>query len=211
MRSARIRSLWISTNPSAAYPLPILLSRAPLLLLHRTPQLLLRSTFNITAGPFQSELSLFYLLFSIITRSPMSNIVWGSTIFASCILLYFSLDFSIRSPAFLIHLSCRSCHKFTKGTYLQHKVILVTQSMKIVEKSFSFLTIPMTIYIDRVLLTSAESKHFLLIYQLVTHYLLMWVHRNAKMNNFQEYFDMIWYDSYAACYPDRQQKCAFFW
>ena len=49
---------------------------------------------------------------------------------------------------------------------------------------FSFLTIPMIIHIDRVLLTSAESKHFLFTYQLVTHYLLMWVHRNAKMDDF---------------------------
>ena len=48
--------------------------------------------------------------------------------------------------------------------------------------------------------------------------LLMWVHRNAKMNNFQQYFDMLMVlgecrkhnrnaqDSYAAHYPDRQQK-----
>ena len=49
---------------------------------------------------------------------------------------------------------------------------------------FSFLTIPMIIHIDKVLLTSAESKHFLFTYQLVTHYLLMWVHRNAKMDDF---------------------------
>ena len=35
---------------------------------------------------------------------------------------------------------------------------------------FSFLTMPMVIHIDRVLLKSAESKHFLLTYQLVTHY-----------------------------------------
>ena len=46
----------------------------------------------------------------------------------------------------------------------------------------------------------------------------MWVHRNAKMNDFQEYFDMFMVlgecrkhyinaqDLYAACYPDRQQK-----
>ena len=46
----------------------------------------------------------------------------------------------------------------------------------------------------------------------------MWVHRNAKMNDFQEYFDMLmvleecrkYYrnaqDLYAARYPDRQQK-----
>ena len=49
----------------------------------------------------------------------------------------------------------------------------------------------MIIHIDKVLLTSAESKHFLLTYQLVTHYFLMWVHRNAKWNDFQEYFDML--------------------
>ena len=36
-----------------------------------------------------------------------------------------------------------------------------------------------------------ESKHFLLTYQLVTHYLLICVHRNAKINDFQEYFDML--------------------
>ena len=83
---------------------------------------------------------------------------------------------------------------------------------------FSFLTIPMIIHIDRVLLTSVESKYFLLTYQLVTHYLLMWVYRNAKMNDFQEYFDMLMvlgkcrkhYRNvqylYAARYPDRQQK-----
>ena len=76
----------------------------------------------------------------------------------------------------------------------------------------------MMIHIDRVLLTSAESKNFLLTYQLVTHYLLMWVHRNVKINDFQEYFDMFmvlgecrkYYrntqDLYAARYPDRQQK-----
>ena len=58
-------------------------------------------------------------------------------------------------------------------SHLQHKVILVTPSMKIVEKSFSFLTISMIIHIDKVLLTSAERKYFLLTYQLVTHYLLM--------------------------------------
>ena len=86
---------------------------------------------------------------------------------------------------------------------------------------FSFLTtIPMTINIDRVLLTSAQSKYFLLTYQLVTHYLIMWVLRNAKMIHLQEYFDMLmvlgecrkhyWtaQDLYAARYPDRQKKCA---
>ena len=94
--------------------------------------------------------------------------------------------------------------------------------MKIVEKSFSFLFISYdthdNIHIDKVLLTSAENKHFLLIYQLVTNYLLMWVHRNAKMNDFQEYFDMLMvlgecrehYRNaqvlYAARYPDRQWK-----
>ena len=84
---------------------------------------------------------------------------------------------------------------------------------------------PMIIHIDRVLLTSAESKHFLLTYQLVTQYLLMWVHWNAKMNDFQEYFDMLMVlrecrkhyrntqDLYATCYSDRQQKLhmAFKW
>ena len=76
----------------------------------------------------------------------------------------------------------------------------------------------MIIHIDRVLLTSAESKHFLLTYQLVTHYLLMSVNRSAKMNDFQEYFDMLMVlrvcrkhyrnaqDLYAARYRDRQQK-----
>ena len=75
----------------------------------------------------------------------------------------------------------------------------------------------MIIHIDRVLLTSAESKHFLLTYQLVTYYLLMRVHPNAKMNDFQEYFDMLIVlgecrkhyrnaqDLYAYRYPDRQQ------
>ena len=87
-----------------------------------------------------------------------------------------------------------------------------------------FLTIPMIIHIDRVLLTSAESKHFfLLTYQLVTCYPLMWVHRNAKMNDFQEYFDMLMVlgkcrkhyrnaqDLYAARYPNRQQKSHMVW
>ena len=76
----------------------------------------------------------------------------------------------------------------------------------------------MIIHIDRVLLTSAESKHFSLTYHLVTHYLLIWVYRNAKINDFQEYFDMLIVlgeccehyrnaqDLYAARYPDRQQK-----
>ena len=49
----------------------------------------------------------------------------------------------------------------------------------------------MAIHIDRVLMISAESKHFLLTYQLVTHYHLMSVHRNAEMSGFQEYFDML--------------------
>ena len=83
----------------------------------------------------------------------------------------------------------------------------------------------MIIHIDRVLLTSSESKHFLLTYQLVTHYLLIWVHRNAKMYDFQEYFDMLIVlgechkhyrnaqDLYTARYPNRQQKShmAFKW
>ena len=76
----------------------------------------------------------------------------------------------------------------------------------------------MILHIDRVLLTSVESKHFLLTYQLVTHYLLTEVHRNAKMNDFQEYLDTLMVLSecrkhyrnaqhlYAARYPDRQQK-----
>ena len=46
-------------------------------------------------------------------------------------------------------------------------------SQKIIFISFQFLTIPMIIHIDRVLLTSAESKYFLFTYQLITHYLLM--------------------------------------
>ena len=74
----------------------------------------------------------------------------------------------------------------------------------------------MIIHIDRVLLTSAESEHFLLTYQLVTHDLLMGVYRNAKMDDSQEYFDMLMVlgecrkhykkvqDLYAAGYPDRQ-------
>ena len=93
--------------------------------------------------------------------------------------------------------------------------------MKIDEKSFHFflfLMIPMIIHIDRVLLKSAENKHFLLTYQLVTNYLLIWVHRNPKMNNFQEHFDMLMVlgecrkhyrnaqDLSAICYPDRRQK-----
>ena len=83
----------------------------------------------------------------------------------------------------------------------------------------------MIIHIDSVLLTSAESKHFLLTYQLVTHYLLMWEHQNAKINDCQVYFDMLMVlgecrkhyrnaqDLYAARYPDRQQKShmAFKW
>ena len=67
---------------------------------------------------------------------------------------------------------------------LQHEVILVTQSMKIVKNNFHlflFLTMPMIIHIDRVLLTSEESKHFLLTYQLVTHYLLMWFGKRKWM------------------------------
>ena len=76
----------------------------------------------------------------------------------------------------------------------------------------------MIIHIDRILLASAESKHSLLTYQFVTHYLLMRVQRNANMNDFQEHFDMLMVlgecckhyrnvqDFYAARYPDRQQK-----
>ena len=76
----------------------------------------------------------------------------------------------------------------------------------------------MIIQIDWVLLTSAESKHFLLTNQLFTHYLLMSVHRNAAMNDFLEYFDMLMVlrkcrqhyrnaqDLYGARYPDRQPK-----
>ena len=64
---------------------------------------------------------------------------------------------------------------------LEHKVIIVTQSIKIDEKLFSFHKIPMIIHIDRVLLPSAESEHFLLTYQLFTYYLLMWAHRNASI------------------------------
>ena len=77
---------------------------------------------------------------------------------------------------------------------------------------------PMIIHIDRVLLTSAESKHFLLTYQLAAQYLLMWVYRNAKINDFQKYFDIFMVpgecrkhyrnaqDLYTARYPDRRQK-----
>ena len=80
------------------------------------------------------------------------------------------------------------------------------------------MIVHMIVHIDRVLLTSAESKHFLLTYQLVTHYLLMLVHWNAKINDFQEYLDILMVlgacrkhyrhaqDLYAAPYPDSQQR-----
>ena len=66
--------------------------------------------------------------------------------------------------------------------------------------------------------TRSFSSRKVWTHQLVTHYFLMWVHRNAKIDDFQEYFDMLMVlgecrkhyrnaqDLYAARYPDRQQK-----
>ena len=53
--------------------------------------MLLGRTLIIVAGPFHSGLSLFFLVFNILTRSPGSKSLRGSAIQESCCLLYLSL------------------------------------------------------------------------------------------------------------------------